>query len=524
MPSKNQISVNDINPVDYYNFNKVQHTIDLLLKIRNIHSTGINALTYVKNKSDEAKQMIVIENGYFIAKMSNGLGMEVGKKYTPFMMLQKFIYKDNYSIAINYVIYELMNADREYIRVGTKYYKKNIKTDRFKIKRNELKIWDRTTLIDDFGKDYLDTVEKFNDFTIVPDNKNFKPIIGGNYNVYSPFSHKEAETVKDKDWVWTRKFLKHIFGEHYELGLKYIKTIYDHPKQVLPILVLISETRQTGKTTFVDWLTVLFGANAVIVNPQDISNQFNGTYADKNLIIIEESFFDSRGAIEKLKNLSTQKTITVNSKFIQQYSIPFYGKIIITSNDEDKFIRVDDVEIRYWVRKVPEIKGKANHNILNDMCAEIPYFLAYLSSLPEIDTSKSRMVFEAVELVTDALNKVKKESRSELHKEIEMYLDNHCLQNSEIEQFYFIALDIKNKFFLNNSQIKASYINKVLRSEIKLEKMTKTKRYIPIEDMSLNKNYNYGKPYIYKNKYFGINNDKPDEVVLEEEINLDMPF
>ena len=57
----------------------------------------------------------------------------------------------------------------------------------------------------------------------------------------------------------------------------------------------------------------------------------------------------------------------VNTKHVSHYSVPFYGKLIITSNNEDKFSKVDNEEIRYWVRKVPTLKGKANHNILEDM-------------------------------------------------------------------------------------------------------------------------------------------------------------
>jgi len=247
---------------------------------------------------------------------------------------------------------------------------------------------------------------------------------------------------------------------------------------------------------------MLFGDNSVIVNPENISNNFNGAYSDKNIIMIEESKFERAQALEKLKNLSTQKKILVNKKFVSEYSVPFYGKIIMTSNNEDKFSNIDNSEIRYWVRKVPTLEGKANHNILNDMKREIPYFLYYLTTLPDIDTSKSRMVFTVDEIETNALNKVKKESLPSLHKELYMILDDHSANNTGIKEFEFIAKDIKNKFFRNATNINIDYINKILKNSMKLER-AKMKRYVPIEQEGSYTAKRSGRPYIYKNKYYG---------------------
>lgn len=520
-----RVNPNDCNPVDYYNFNYIQHTIEQLLKLKNVKQVGIDALSYVVNKDDETKRMIVIEDGFFVVKESNKWGMKVGEKYTAFMMLQKHVYKDNWSVTLSYVMYDIMDIPNDYIRVGIKYYRKIYKEDRYGVNRTELSVWDKPTIVDDHGKDYIHSIPKYKDFTIRPDNKNYEPIYKGNYNVYAPFDHIPMDAldyIGTDQWKWIFTLMNHIFGDQIELGFKYMKVLYDFPRQALPILVLISEERQTGKSTFLDLLNVIFGANTVIINPQDISNSFNSTYADKNVIMIEESHFDSKQATEKLKNLSTQKKISVNTKFVKQHSLPFYGKLIITSNDEDKFSKVDDPEIRYWVRKIPTLVGKANHNILEDMTKEIPAFLAYLNTLPEVDCSASRMVFTAEQLQTKELATVKKESRVELHKEIEMYLDNYCLQNLKVEKFYFVAMDIKNLFFLNNNQIKVSYVNKILRSAMKLEKLGPT-RYTPIEkqDGTPSLETVLGRPYVYKNPYFG---QKIGEDINDADASTDIPF
>lgn len=506
--SKSVIQTSAINPVDYFNINHVADMMELMTTVTNVKQSSINSLTYVMNKSDEKKRMIVVDDRGFKAEMDNGLFMRIGELYTPFMMLQKFIFKDNFNSAMHYVMHEFMNIPHNYIRVGTKYYKVISKLDRFGLTRTQLKIWDKAIIIDDLGRKFLYDIDKYDDFTIVPDNKNYQSIIGNNYNLYAPFEHKpcnKEEYTGDIQWYWTKTLMEHIFGEQYKTGLKYLKVLYDMPKQALPILVLTSEERQTGKSTFVDYLTILFGDNAVVINPQDISNSFNSTYADKNIIAIEESRFDNVQATEKLKALSTQKKLSVNTKHVQQYSLPFFGKLVITSNDENKFSRVDTPEIRYWVRKVPSLEGKANHDIHRDLASEIPYFLYHLSQMNEIDVTKSRMVFEAVELETEALKTVKKESRPGLHKDLDILLDEHAANNTHIEEFKFTAKDVKNKWFTNNSRIEVNYINSILKNSMKLEKLP-MQRFSPLDEgVAAVKRKISGRPYVFKNKYYELN-------------------
>lgn len=522
---KEIIEIKDINPIDFYNQNGVEDVINLMVfKIKPLERIGINALTFVINKPDKTERMIIVdsETKTFEAIKKNGLKMELGVKYTPFMMLHRFVFKGHFFRAMSYVIYEVMNNKADYIRVGTDYYQRIIKPDRYGIEREELKLWKKTTIIDDHGKEILDKIELFKDFTMEPNNKTHARHVGDFYNLYSKFDHEPCD-IEDyigvEQFEWTEKLLRHIFGEHYELGLKYLKVLYEHPKQTLPILVLISEERQTGKTTFVNYMSILFGANTVVINPQDIGNSFNGAYTEKNIIMIEESHFDSRQALEKIKNLSTQKEILVNTKFIQQYSMPFFGKIIITSNDENKFSKVDEEEIRYWVRKIPTLTGKENHNILETMKNEIPFFLKHLELMDDIDFKRSRMVFTREELSTSALQAVQKESREGIHKDILIYLDNHAQQHKDVEEFFFIGIHIKDAWFQNNSRYNVSYINNVLKTKMKLDKVDKAKRFIPLQkglsDMSETV---VGRPYIYKNPYFGT-----DEVDLDFN-DLDTPF
>jgi len=495
-----QKTVEGINAVDWYNMNMLNEAIDIF---RDSNKTVIKVregvFTSAFNKGDDTKEMFVIENGYLVVKMKNSLKLDVGLKFSPFMLLQEYRFKGSFQHALYHVEINYLHKDLEYIRVGIKYFKRIEKMDRYGIKRTELKLWSKDEIKEDLGREVIADIRKYDDFTIVPNNLSFDSTVGNNYNLYAPFEH----TPEKGDWFWTERLMRHIFGEQIELGYKYMQILYLHPRQPLPILVLTSQERQTGKSTFIDWISILFGDNMVVINPQDIASGFNGSYAIKNIIGIEESRFESVQATEKLKSLATQKKILVNDKFIPQYSIPFYGKLIITSNDEHKFSKVDNDEIRYWVRKINSLEGEANHNIHENLVEEIPAFIHFLSTLPKLDFSKSRMFFTPEELETDALKEVKKESRSWLHKDIEMTLDEFCMNNDNVEKIYFIASDIKERWFQHNHQVTKNYINRVLRFEMELEKLEQC-RYVPLETngSSVYSETKNGRPYVYDNPYY----------------------
>jgi len=311
---------------------------------------------------------------------------------------------------------------------------------------------------------------------MVPDNITFNPVVNNCYNLYSEFKH----IPKEGDWTWTKYLLEHVFGEQYELGIRYMQILYLYPDKQTVILVMVSAIKQTGKTTFLNWINMLFGDNMAMLSSSDFLSSFN-YYGRKNIIAIEETLFEKKLTMEKLKALATQKYITINEKFIAQYMIPFYGKIILTSNYEDKFALVDPDEIRFFVRKLGE-PIHTNHAIETELLKEIPAFLDYLQSLSPLEWKNppSRSGFSAQELLNENLIAVKKESRPGLYKDIEMHIADFFYNN---KQFFFLATpqDIKNKFFRDENRNQISYIRTILKDDFKMQP-EKLKKYYPFED------------------------------------------
>ena len=148
-------------------------------------------------------------------------------------------------------------AKEEFIRVGTTLYK-IVEQPRLSGGYVKKRIpWNNETLRQDYGKDYIGSVPKYDGFCTVPEHIGYRPVIGKFLNLYEPIDHQPQEG----DFPSIRSLVEHIFGEQYELGMDYLQLLYLQPVQKLPILLLVSEERNTGKSTFLNFLKALFQNN-----------------------------------------------------------------------------------------------------------------------------------------------------------------------------------------------------------------------------------------------------------------------
>lgn len=507
-----------LTPVDYFNF--FGTFADIFDNDKRCVSFSDTTATYLNTSNEAIKSPTFIleeASGLIEVKRSNPFdNLIVGTKVSKFMVLTAVRFKNDICSAINFVEFSIMRREVPFIRVGTDYFKTIKKTDRYGTENTLLKAWKKDEIKQDHGKDIFNIIPKYNDFTIIPNNKTFIPTENGAYNLYNQFPHKAVnETVQIEDIQTTVKLINHIFGEQAQLGLKYMQILYLYPTQILPILALVSTERETGKTTFLNWLQMIFGQNSILINPNDLTSSFNDTYALKNIVMIDETVIDKAHTIEKLKSIATAKTMSVSQKFVSSYSVPFFGKVVVCTNKETDFIKIDREEIRFWVRKIKSITEKRNTNIENDLRDEIPLFLKYLEQLPAPDFSRSRMVFTQDEIQTDSLEIVKEESKSGLYKDLELYIERYFYQNETIEEFFATPIDIKEEFFIHNNQISANYIRKVLKEEFKMK---------PNDVMNYSKfaksqaNDSNGRAYKFKRSDF-ITHYKPKNNVVTEQLS-----
>jgi len=353
---------------------------------------------------------------------------------------------------------------KEYIRVGTEYFKEVLCPLMSGDNMKSLIKWNKATIIDDFGKDSLKAIKKYETFCTFPSHINYQREINNFYNKYEPLSYYVSEKG---DWENIKLFLQHLFGNQYELGLDYLTILWKHPSQILPILCLVSVERNTGKSTFLKLLKLIFEGNMTINKNEDFRSRFNSDWAGKLIVAVDEVLLDKKEDSERIKNLSTSNHYKLEGKGVDKAEIEFFGKFILCSNNEENFIKIDDLEIRYWVIRVNPF-AKENPDLLEQMRKEIVSF-AYHLTHREIETQRTtRMWFTKEQIYTKALDVLVRGNRTSIEKEIEEFLiDQFC--TLELDELYYTTKDLHEQLNLANIRVGKNYVSKIITDSFKLE-------------------------------------------------------
>ena len=368
---------------------------------------------------------------------------------------------------------------KEYIRVGTEYFKEVLCPLMSGDNIKSLIKWNKATIIDDFGKDSLKVIKKYETFCTFPSHINYQREINNFYNKYEPLSYCVSEKG---DWENIKLFLQHLFGKQYELGLDYLTILWKHPSQILPILCLVSVERNTGKSTFLKLLKLIFEGNMTINKNEDFRSRFNSDWAGKLIVAVDEVLLDKKE--ERIKNLSTSNHYKLEGKGVDKVEIEFFGKFILCSNNEENFIKIDDLEIRYWVIKVNPF-AKENPDLLEQMRKEIASF-AYHLTHRKIETQRTtRMWFTKEQIYTKALDVLVRGNRTSIEKEIEEFLiDQFC--TLELDELYYTTKDLHEQLNLANIRVGKNYVSKIITENFKLEPKNSSYNFYSLDLSTMN--------------------------------------
>lgn len=365
--------------------------------------------------------------------------------------------------------------EEEYMRVGTTLYKVVNQPCASGGYEKRRVIWNNSTLRQDYGKNYLATVPKYDGFCTVPDHLNYRKEIDGFLNLYEPIEH----TPQIGDFPNIRSLVLHIFGEQYNLGLDYLQLLFLQPLQKLPILLLVSEERNTGKSTFLNFLKAVFGDNVTFNTNEDFRSQFNSDWAGKLLIVVDEVLLNRREDSERLKNLSTTFNYKVEAKGKDRTEIAFFAKFVLCSNNEYLPVIIDAGETRYWVRKINPLKDD-DTNFLQKLKEEIPAFLFFLTQR-ELSTEKeNRMWFNPKLTHTAALQKIIRSNRNRLEIEMaELFLD--IMSNMNVESVSFCLNDLMTLLIYSQVKAEKHQVRKVVQEVWKLTSAPNSLSYTAYE-------------------------------------------
>lgn len=382
----------------------------------------------------------------------------------------------------------MSDVKEEYIRVGTSLYKlahQPLANGTTVLRRIP---WSFGTIRQDYGKSHTPPIKKYDGFCTVPSHTDYHKEIDGFYNLYEPITHVPVEG----EFPDIIKLMRHIFGEQFELGLDYMQLLYRQPTQKLPILLLVSEERNTGKTTFLNFLKAVFQDNTTFNTNEDFRSQFNADWAGKLLIVVDEVLLCRREDSERLKNLSTAQTYKVEAKGKDRQEVNFFAKFVLCSNNELFPVIIDMGETRYWVRKVMRLDSD-DTNFLQKLKELIPAFLYYLQHRPLSTTKESRMWFNPALIRTEALERIMQSNRN--HTEIDIVeLLRTIMESQNVDKVSFIPQDLLPLLSLNGVKVELWHIRKVVKELWRLKPAPNALSYTTYQ-------YDYSKP----SKYGAIN-------------------
>lgn len=357
---------------------------------------------------------------------------------------------------------ETLRNESPFVRVGTTLYKivNQPRLNGGYVKKRI--VWNNETLRQDYGKDYLANVPKYDGFCTVPDHVNYRQVIDNFLNLYEPIGHQP----KEGDFSHIQALLHHIFGEQYELGMDYLQLLYLQPVQKLPILLLVSEERNTGKSTFLNFLKAMFRNNVTFNTNEDFRSQFNSDWAGKLIIVVDEVLLNRREDSERLKNLSTTLSYKVEAKGKDRDEIAFFAKFVLCSNNERLPVIIDPGETRYWVRKIHHLENDDTH-FLQKLIEEIPAFFYFLQHRTLTTQNVSRMWFSPKQTETAALLKIIRCNKSKYEVEA-AELIKEIMECMEIDSFSFCLNDLLILLNLSQVRIDKHWLRKIVTEDWKL--------------------------------------------------------
>lgn len=349
-----------------------------------------------------------------------------------------------------------VKRESPYLCVGTTIYKRVRQPLSSGRSVETLIPWNVETLRQDYGKSYLACIPKYDGFCTVPDHTNYRREIDGFLNRYEPIPFQPADGI----FPHIHDFFAHIFGEQVELGYDYLQLLYLRPLQRLPVLLLVSDERNTGKTTFLNLLKSIFGGNVTFNTNEDFRSQFNDDWMGKLLICVDEVLLNRREDSERIKNLSTARSYKAEAKGRDRREVEFFGKFVLCSNNERNPVLIEAAETRYWVRRVPPLPYDDQH-LLAKMRAEIPGLLFYLQQRMLSSHEESRMWFAPRLLVTDALRRIIHYNRSKTETEM-LSIIRDIMDAENLAEYRFDVSDMVNMLEIRGIRVDHPTVRRIL--------------------------------------------------------------
>jgi len=376
---------------------------------------------------------------------------------------------------------------KEYFRVGIDYYREvinrkpilNKASEQILIEKRGIKTWSKPEIKQDYEqakgiKQVFNYIPKYTGFCNIPaHDTEYSRIVENEYNLYHPTPYAPEKG----SFPNIEKFMKHLFQNKYhdKLDIAYdiLQLKYINPLVKLPIMVLYSKEKNTGKSTFLNLLNWIYEDNAALIGNKELADNFT-EYMACNALLMDEVYLENLKTVEMIKSWSTQSETSMNKKGKDRIKVPFFATMFMTTN-RINFASIDEDENRFFVIKVPTIPiVELDPYLEQKMVEEIPALLYWLKHERKLTypTKKSRFWFPFKDLETPTLTELKKQSQTHAHQAMVMHVKQHCFDFSitEYETTPSILRDELRKF--TKYELSSIDIAKLLKNDFNLEPQT----------------------------------------------------
>jgi len=378
---------------------------------------------------------------------------EFYKTYKDFIGAREFKFKRRryvYDDEKKEVVFQRHEDADKFMRIGPDWVKVISKPNKHGVLEQEIVRWSIGEIQRDYKRfpDFIEQIPKYDDFVNEPCwDSSYQRFPHGCYNLCDPI----VWSPKEGSIEGTINFLKHLFqgsasvdldekgivtgedgiiGDPFTVALDWLTILYRHPKQMLPVPILVSTENYTGKSTFLKWLQMIYGQNACILGNEQFKMKFNGHYITKFIIGIDEGFLDvdKKAEKERLKQLVTSDTQYLENKGMNVRKINYYGKVVICSNDADKVMKIEEGESRWFVVKVPQVdKSKMDPDLEMKLRGEVEAFLQFLGTRTIVHPRKHRLWFNPDWFITDQFKLIVETTKSRIDRVFEEWIREQFL-------------------------------------------------------------------------------------------------
>lgn len=197
------------------------------------------------------------------------------------------------------------------------------------------------------------------------------------------------------DFSVIRNFLRDIVcaGNDIVFGylILYIAHMLQNPEEKPGVMLAMLGGHGTGKGTFFELLRSIWKFTTLMVSDVDhIIGHFNADLERNFVVCLDEALFSGdRKAMDRMKSMITEPTVTIEQKHQPRRSIHSYHRFIASSN-HSKFGNIEEDDRRFVFLRVSEAR-KGDHEYWHQVHAAIDddiVIAAFMHYLLELDLSK----------------------------------------------------------------------------------------------------------------------------------------